>query len=128
MNEIKFRCWDILRKEMKDVGSLTISKGVTQTIIAHFRDILGFDYDIVDGESGNIMQFTGLLDKNGKEIYESDIVKIGKDLIEEVKWIDQISWRAEKCPVNGFVNHESIYKEKPEIIGNVYENPDLLNN
>lgn len=72
------------------------------------------------------MQFTGLTDKNGKEIYEGDILRISKDLIEEVEWIDENNWLGAKCPVNGWVNHGSIYGEDPEIIGNIYENPNLL--
>lgn len=80
----------------------------------------------VKGETPIVMQYTGLKDKNGKEIYEGDIVIIGKSLIEEIKWLDESNWIGEKCPVNGWVNHGSIYKQKPEIIGNIYENPELL--
>ena len=84
------------------------------------------EYDEVE-----IMQFTGLLDKNGKDIYEGDIVKIAPNdgvnigLTEKINWVDQTKWIGGKCPVNGFVNHESIYKVKPEVIGNIYENPEL---
>ena len=79
-----------------------------------------------------LMQYTGVKDKNGKEIYEGDVVRIQSEshksgLVEVVKWIDPTNWVSDVCAVNGFVNHESIYKTKPEIIGNIYENPELLN-
>ena len=76
-----------------------------------------------------LMQYTGLKDKNKKEIYEGDIVKIGNDLIEEVKWIEIGNWMGDKQPMVGFISHGTIYKNSPvEIIGNVYENAELLTN
>lgn len=74
-----------------------------------------------------IMQSTGLFDKNGKEIYEADIVCIDQGLIEVIKWLGDGDWMADKQPLVGFVNHGSIYKKPIEVIGNIYENPDLLN-
>lgn len=73
-----------------------------------------------------IMQYTGLKDKNGKEIYEGDIVKVGDDLIEEVKWIKEKEWALGECPFSGFVNHSAVYKTGVKIIGNIYENPELI--
>jgi len=76
-------------------------------------------------------QFTNLPDKNGKEIYEGDIIdwKIGEppEGIYEVKWWEN-GWFLE----NEDKHKEALYKnlgEKPwtlEVIGNIYENPELL--
>jgi len=63
----------------------------------------------------NTHQFTGLRDKNGKEIYEGDIVK------GSAGWLP-VEWRGAQW---GFSN--VMWNEKIEVIGNIHENPELLN-
>lgn len=70
--------------------------------------------------SPNIMQYTGLKDINDKEIYEGDIVK-GKHLIGE--WIAKVDMLPTGVWYGGARFTEVA---TPEIIGNIYENPDLL--
>lgn len=73
-------------------------------------------------------QFTGLLDKNGKEIYEEDIIK-GFDIIIEVWYSeDRACFIAEmKEPQNDMIDILGGYDtERMEIIGNIYDNPDLI--
>lgn len=68
-----------------------------------------------------LMEFTGLLDKDGKEIYEGDIVKHQND-------IGQIVWRSHYFMMECNQKPESreINYRNWEIIGNIYENSELL--
>lgn len=65
-----------------------------------------------------IMQFTGLLDIKGVEIYEGDIVT------RDGKWKKQVKWNPKRAAFNIFEDTSPTL----EIIGNIYENPELLNN
>lgn len=82
-----------------------------------------------------LMQWTGLLDKNGVEIYEGDILKLWVG--DKPKTVGNITWGgweytvtmevAGKDKTNYFgYNSEDIDPDKIEVIGNIYENPDLL--
>lgn len=77
-----------------------------------------------------LMQHTGLKDKNGKEIYEEDIIKgiteEGEEEIITIKWDEK---RACFDPFSVDFNDNwdyLYYPNKFEVIGNIYENPDLL--
>lgn len=123
--EIKFRAWDGFQKKMFDIKSLKLP---------HREDLSPEVY---------LMQYTGLLDKNGKEIYEGDIVKFypvlddilkGKDpLATTVSYDDGcfyvLKMNTDMCllidAAKAWNNYE---KGGIEIIGNIYEHPHLLEN
>lgn len=76
-------------------------------------------------ERYEIMQFTGLLDKNGKEIYEGDIVK-GSGFTGEILFTD-FAWMVHRFDADGEVEETVIITDyKLEVIGNKFENPELL--
>jgi len=127
MREIKFRCFDKLRNEMYWPTSLHCDyKGKSP-----FKSIR-FTGDSPDDSI--IMQYTGLKDKSGKEIYEGDIV-----LIEGCKQV--IEWSVSnsehqghgECTTDTFVGFSLGFWGRSknrfnecEVIGNIHENPNLL--
>lgn len=83
----------------------------------------------------NLMQSTGLFDKNGKEVFEGDILEV----TDKHSWLEVVSYSQEKAMfVTEEINREFKVPESPlydlsdstflkfEVIGNVYENPELL--
>jgi uncharacterized phage protein (TIGR01671 family) len=87
-----------------------------------FGICVGFSHYSENLDEWEIMQYTGLKDKNGKEIYEGDILqREGHNYKHIVKWWNEsagfnLSWVCE-CMLKGF---------NIEIIGNIHENPELL--
>lgn len=115
----KFRAW--LKKEQEmdnEIDHISwledelycIGDGITYMVLAE---------DLV------LMQSTGLKDKNGKEIFEGDVVSIDTDEFDLlfVKYESCIYWLMddEEC-----VEHLSDYYKYVSIVGNIYENPELL--
>lgn len=77
--EIKFRAWHKDLKKMFKIGQITLEKGAWD-FEPNDRDFIGMS--IPYQPSFVLMQYTGLHDKNGKEIYEEDIIRIKNSLIE----------------------------------------------
>ena len=86
-------------------------------------------YQCVSTEDIELMQYTGLKDKNEKEIYEGYIVKLRANHgIGVIKYSDEwVAFVVEYIkPRPLVVLGMNYYKEEIEIVGNIYENPELL--
>ena len=122
--EIKFRGWNASSKLIVDnVMSLTKSSHLRSN---HYSPSMGM---IACDE---VMQFTGLFDKNGKEIYEGDIITDGFGRNYEIIFKRGCFGFEVINPINkismNFANFTNINQEDVyyEVIGNIFENPDLL--
>ena len=155
---IKFRAWDKVEKKMVHVSSVSFSHRNDGTMWfatpkgegEHVHEI------VIDGE---LMQFTGLHDKNGKEIFEGDILKVkwsiksespdsewkAEEHIAGVEWSHpgwKIRWSYFSKPFEIDGNKELCWYDdyhrsnQPgafhkltefEVLGNIYESPELLN-
>ncbi|EJS63436.1 YopX family protein [Bacillus cereus] len=123
MREIKFRAW-VLQDE---VDGEYIAAEYMEDNVESFHDPL------YEHKQGNVvlMQYTGLKDKNGKEIYEGDILK-EKDIVTKVVFHD-FRWQEKliSSPRNHLKNYFPFRDTLPftaVVIGNIYENPELVKN
>ena len=128
--EIKFRAWDKKEEKMFEVWEL---KGIWSD--PEPRDAMVVLWNDTGDEESNtkeiflmdtiLMQYTGVKDKNGKEIWEGDIVEFNYGSLgsfqEQIQFIDGGFWIKRKDG-SSFMPSEDVR----EVIGNIYENPELL--
>ena len=117
---IKFRVWN---------GEQMVSPDyIDRNGVAHWKE------NSIPQISDELMQFTGLKDKNKARIYEGDIItyrwedRKGDEVVNHViKWENG---RFLMCPIRSIAQtwniHLHPYNEEAEVIGNIYENPELI--
>jgi len=124
--EIKFRAWVDSRHGF---GKMINWEGLQEPFDPweseqSYLDFLLKYKNVKDGDI--LMQYTGLKDKNGKEIYEGDVVKTDNITASgEIVW-DRFAWFI-KLPREKDFYHQFIDAtgQSHEVIGNIYENPEL---
>nr|DAJ84099.1 MAG TPA: YopX protein [Caudoviricetes sp.] len=133
MRELKFRAWDNLEKDYLNEEDMAINN-LNNIFIFEIYDKNDTDLWYTrllpdpDNKRYVIEQYTGLKDKNGTEIYEGDVVKVeGDGEIYRVEWIRsgfglEPRYNSPRYPVLGNVE----LRKKIEVIGNIHENPELL--
>ena len=134
MREIKFRAWDKDNHRMREVCSMDTDNGDYDT--GRKRRVQIWDHPSVRAaqikghvtslflENVELMQYTGLKDKNGADIYEGDILRF-----DEKEWGNKhtfaIGWDERHGRFSGDgVPHD--WSEWCEVIGNIYETPKLI--
>lgn len=124
MREIKFREWETYRK--------TMAVGIRED----YDDSVGFRFLHEEAGQRILMQYTGLKDSHGNEIYEGDILEAVFELLDgELETIIDkgvVVFKDCAFQVQTFEgHHEPLHEwaqlsEELKVIGNIYENPELL--
>ena len=128
MREYKFRSW--ANGEMRQVNGLACTDDSEKMDLVD-DEIGGYDavYDYDELETRILMQYTGVKDKNGKEIYDGDIVKYTERNLENAFGGKGDAYKEKKRIVRWFMDGWVIPKgfvQDIEVIGNIYENPELV--
>jgi uncharacterized phage protein (TIGR01671 family) len=137
--EIEFRAWDKINKRMVNVDGFS---GLEKDDSREFKYIT-CSQGVIDWKDIILMQFTGLLDKNGKKIFEGDIVRTDSFYSQKLKnyivrWDKYAAWHDLRCIedkddvefLGTGVQNVTLYSSSEynrEVIGNIFENPDFLN-
>jgi uncharacterized phage protein (TIGR01671 family) len=137
MRDIKFRVWDKYKKQMYPISSIDydiFSQEIRIIAVGHENGMCtaynkNHNSEKCDITALELMQYTGLNDKNGKEIYEGDIVKVDNiDLAIIYFDDDRMAWGIK--PINEFYFDSPLLSEnislELRVIGNIYDNSDLL--
>lgn len=124
MREIKFRIWCKQTDEMHTVERMGFEEGELWYVEDEDRETQPPYF--MDRNDSVLMQYTGLKDKNGREIYEGDILKFEHlhNYANELQVVtrDEFMWGTDEYGFQEMI--ERNYKF--EIIGNIYGNPELL--
>lgn len=120
----KFRVYDKVKKCMSEVEAIVYTENKVYPFYSKVvRRYIPFEESV-------LMQSTGLVDENGKEIFEEDVVKTSDGELAKVVWNKELAcWEAEF--LDEIVDLSEVAdiqsnRSDCEIVGNIYENPELV--
>jgi len=116
--EIKFRAWNAVHKIMRQVDQITLNDAIWDLSKGYGVSIPFMSHVI-------LMQFTGLHDKDGKEIYEGDVCDGHSDGYGKIEWTDFDGGYSYVFSDGNDIGIWEVLKEVT-VIGNIYQNPELL--
>jgi uncharacterized phage protein (TIGR01671 family) len=143
MRQIKFRVWIKEKKKMLIAGELEL---MSRDNGDDYYSVSCYDPDdkywshYICPEGFVLMQFTGLLDKNGVEIYEGDVVRRSSETLDQcfnneityegssfcIRTQDLVSLKFSNQALDLYIPRDKPAGYDIEVIGNIYENPELL--
>lgn len=137
MRPIKFRVWDKANERMLNIETLCLSfspNGVLTSIYTYGPDFSNdpevIGHDEPDLDDVTIEQYTGLDDKNGKPIYEGDVIKsnykYAQPKVSQIIIENGNSYILGEDLATGNEMLVSDHISEIKVIGNVHENPELL--
>ena len=128
MREIKYKYWDGEFKQMCNVRAIVWHNGIVANIDLFDKKALFRNPNMFYDHA--LLQYTTRMDRNGVEIYEGDVVQfqyanLKKLIIAEVRW-GLAGWGLLGRPGEGWWPSRYLLDSRCIVIGNIYENPDLL--
>ena len=124
MREIKFRAWDKEENKIVTVNGICWRNGTVNDINAD-----GSFHE--PAERYILMQYTGLKDKNGRDIYDGDILRSlgNKNVVMFIVQFghrdNKFSWGVKSVKTEASYELDDSCGERMEVVGNIYENPEL---
>ena len=124
MKELKIKAW--LKKEKKMVSIIGIDFNYEYIRYTEDDNLFNSDYKVTEFKDIELLQFTGLKDNGGQELYEADVIKFN-DGVDDIYGL--ISYDDEdgtyRVSYENITEHLSEREGDFEIVGNIFENPDL---
>ena len=124
MKEFKMKAW--LKKEKKMVAIIGIDFNYEYIRYTEDDNLFNSDYKTAEFKDIELLQFSGVKDNGGQELYEADVIKFN-DGIDDIYGL--ISYDDEdatyRVSYENITEHLSDLEEDFEIVGNIFENPDL---